>query len=108
MEVSATTRYGRGVHSIAYVDQTVRYELLPQYLWRDLDELRDVVTDWISDSITNALRELWAESPQCSDKLWLLNPLILVAPDNGGITESAMSHQIVVIDPRVRLLSISD
>ena len=29
------------------VDRTVRYEWLSQYLWRDLDEVRDFITDWI-------------------------------------------------------------
>jgi putative transposase len=34
----------------AYVERfnrTVRYEWLSQYLWRDLDEVRDFATDWI-------------------------------------------------------------
>jgi len=33
-----------------YVEQfnrTVRYEWLSQYLWHDLDEVRDFATDWI-------------------------------------------------------------
>jgi len=34
----------------AYVERfnrTVRYEWLSQYLWRDLDEVREFATDWI-------------------------------------------------------------